>query len=401
MKTIKKLLYKILGSAGIKAKAAAVINLLFGRVARSTNDSVSILIPAPGGGNIGDQAMLESFLHNIDGKKLIIKTQPIALDIPSHYAVNVEVIEMPGLIYGHLFRFLRDYVRLRKIMASASALYVVGADIMDGGYNKNASIMRSKIATYFARNNIPSRVFGFSWNGNPDAAALSAIRNAAANGVLLCARDPLSFQRLQDAGVPNIRLVADMVFANDNTKSAGIEDILQFCAGKQIALVNASGLIGKNIDQIDEYSKVINKLMDHNFNIVLLPHVIRHGANDLPICQALSGKYPNAFLVNRLLEPDQVKRLAQEAKIVVTGRMHLSIMSLNQNVPSIVLSTQGKVDGLMQFFETEKLSINPEKGFSDLICSQIDFICSNRQYYQDLIRKNLLKVKELAAGNFN
>lgn len=401
MKTIKKLLYKILGSAGIKAKAAAVINLLFGRVARSTNGSVSILIPAPGGGNIGDQAMLESFLHNIDGKKLIIKTQPIALDIPSHYAVNVEVIEMPGLIYGHLFRFLRDYLKLRKIMASASSLYIVGADIMDGGYNKDASVMRSNIASVFAQNKIPTRVFGFSWNAKPDPSALLAIKNAASNGVLLCVRDPVSFSRLQRAGVANLRQVADMVFANDNTQSAGIEDVLDFCAGKNIALVNASGLIAKDLDQIQEYSKVMDKLSEKGFSIVLLPHVIRKGANDLPVCQELAKKYPDAFLVNRLLHPDQVKRLAQEARIVITGRMHLSIMSLNQKVPSVVLSTQGKVDGLMQLFETEALSIAPEKGFSTLICLQIDKICADYEQYHQLISKNLLSVKELALRNFN
>ncbi|MFL9610287.1 polysaccharide pyruvyl transferase family protein [Methylobacillus sp. Pita2] len=400
MKKIKQFIFKILGSADLKSKVASIINVLFGNVIRDTDSNVSVLIPAPGGGNIGDQAMLESFLKNIEGKKLIVNTQSIPLDIPAEYSSNLEVIEMPGLIYGHLFRFFKDYFKLRKIMASARALYIIGADIMDGGYNKDASVMRSNIATYFVRNDIPARVFGFSWNGKPDPAALVAIRNAALSGVVLCVRDPVSFQRLQNAGVPNIRLVADMVFANGNTKSAGIEDVLEFCAGKRIALVNASGLIAKDIDQIDEYSKVIDKLIGHGFSIVLLPHVIRPGANDLPVCQTLSEKYPAAFLVGRLLQPDQVKRLAQEAKIVVTGRMHLSIMSLNQNIPSIVLSTQGKVDGLMQFFETEKFSVVPEKGFSTIICNQIDTICENYQEYHALIAKNLVNVKQLSEKNF-
>jgi colanic acid/amylovoran biosynthesis protein len=401
MKRIKQFVFQVLNNVSLKYWAAASINA-FKRVKKDTSKQhVSILIPAPGGGNIGDQAMLESFLKNVNGQKLILKTNDNPIEIPEKYAQDVQVVEMTGLIYGHLIKFIKDFLRLQNLMSSTKALYVIGADIMDGGYNKNASALRSYIAYFFAKNKIPARIFGFSWNASPNPLALSAIKKAAAHGVLLCARDPISYKRLELAGVQNIRQVADMVFANENTQADGIEDVLDFCRDKKIVLVNASGLIAKDIDQLDEYSKIIDNLIEKSFSIVLLPHVIRPGANDLPICQSLSKKYPGALLVDRLLQPDQVKRLAQTATIVVTGRMHLSIMSLNQSVPSIVLSTQGKVDGLMLLFETENLSIDPVKGFAHTVCKEIDDVYDNYDLYLDKVKRNLNNVRVMAFKNFN
>jgi colanic acid/amylovoran biosynthesis protein len=401
MKTIKQLIFKLLDNTALKYWVAVCISAIKTVKKDSSRPQFSVLIPAPGGGNIGDQAMLESFLKNVDGHKLIIKTNANTIDIPAKYAANVQVIEMPGLIYGHLIKFVKDFLKLQTLMSSTRALYVIGADIMDGGYNKNASALRSYIAYFFAKNNIPARIFGFSWNSSPDPLALSAIKKAASHGVVLCARDPLSFERLEKAGVQNIRQVADMVFANESTQTDGIEDILDFCANKKIAIVNASGLIAKNIDQLNEYSKIINKLTDKGYTIVLLPHVIRPGANDLPICQALSKKYPDAFLVERLLQPDQVKRLAQEAKIVVTGRMHLSIMSLNQLVPSIVLSTQGKVDGLMALFEVKELSVEPVQNFGTKVSDLIEQIDARYNDYKSSLSRNISLVRSLSARNFD
>lgn len=367
----------------------------------SSIPTYSVIIAAPGGGNIGDQAMLESFLLNVDGKKLVIKTHANELHIPDKYVSNVEVIELTGLIYGSFLLFFWDFLKFKNLMVSIKALYIVGADVMDGGYNKNASAMRSYIAFLSKRYNVPTRVLGFSWNSNPARGAISAIKKADSAGVLFCVRDPISYKRLVEAELKNIRQVSDVVFANGNTEKQGIEDILNYCSSdKKIAIVNASGLISEDINQIKEYSQIIDKLIGLAFSIVLLPHVIRGGADDLPVCQKLAIKYPEVFFVNRLLEPDQVKRIAKDASLVVTGRMHLSIISLNQNTPSIVLSTQGKVDGLMEFFETKNLSVEPKPNFGFVVSDLISDINNDYVGYKQRITSNLDKVRALALENF-
>ena len=358
------------------------------------------LIAAPGGGNIGDQAMLESFLLNVKGKKCIITSNRNPLQIPALYALDAEVIQMPGLIYGQPHSFLRDFVRFIKLMPHLKSLSVIGADVMDGGYNPHASVMRAYAAIFAADVGIPARILGFSWNNNPDKKAVSALRVASEKGVELLVRDALSQKRLNQLGISNTVLSADVVFANQRQQDEDIEDVLEYCQGKSVALVNASGLIAKEIDQIEEYKTIINKLNAEQYTVVLLPHVIRDGANDLSVCQEIAALYPDIYFVDRLLEPDQIKRLAQAAKLVVTGRMHLSIMSINAGTPAIVLSTQGKVDGLMAFFSLPELSLEPEPGFGSKVVALIDLIQNNYDNYKSSLAENIEQVRLLSKKNF-
>ncbi|MEX1199540.1 MAG: polysaccharide pyruvyl transferase family protein [Methylophaga sp.] len=360
----------------------------------------SALIAAPGGGNIGDQAMLEAFLHNVSGKKLIITTNLNPLKIPLGYALDAEVIQMPGLIYGPPHTFLRDFVRFIGLMPHLKSLSVIGADVMDGGYNPHASAMRAYAAIFAARVGIPARILGFSWNTQPHRKAVSALRAAGEKGVELLVRDAISQKRLNQLGISNTVLSADVVFANQRQQDQDIEDVLEYCQGKSVALVNASGLIAKQIDQIEEYKTIINKLKEEQYSIVLLPHVIREGANDLGVCQVIAALYPDIYFVDRLLEPDQIKRLAKAAKLVVTGRMHLSIMSINAGTPAIVLSTQGKVDGLMAFFSLPELSLAPEPGFGAKVVALIDLIQNNYDKYKSSLAENIEHVRLLSKKNF-
>ena len=358
------------------------------------------LIAAPGGGNIGDQAMLESFLLNVKGKKCIITTNRNPLQIPALYALDAEVIQMPGLIYGQPHSFLRDFVRFINLMPHLKSLSVIGADVMDGGYNPHASVMRAYAAIFAADVGIPARILGFSWNSNPDKKAVSALRAAGEKGVALLVRDALSQKRLNQLGISNTMLSADVVFANPRQQDEDIEDLLEYCQGKPVALVNASGLIAKEIDQIEEYKTIIDKLNAEQYTVVLLPHVIRDGANDLSVCQVIAALYPDIYLVDRLLQPDQIKRLAQAARLVVTGRMHLSIMAINAGTPAIVLSTQGKVDGLMAFFSLPELSLAPEPGFGGKVVALIDLIHNNYDNYKSSLAENIEQVRLLSKKNF-
>ena len=367
---------------------------------RLVRPDTSALIAAPGGGNIGDQAMLESFLHNVADKKLIITTNQNALSIPPLYSLDVEVITMPGLIYGQPHAFVRDFVRFLRLLPRLKSLSVIGADVMDGGYNPHASAMRAYAGIFAMKAGVPSRILGFSWNNRPHRKAVAALRLADKTGVSLLVRDAVSHQRLNELGMRNTALTADLVFANPNQQDQGIDDVLGYCRDKPVALVNASGLIAKEIDQIEEYKAIINKLHEKQYAVVLLPHVIRDGANDLDVCEAIAASDPDIYFVNRLLEPDQVKRLAQAAQLVVTGRMHLSIMSLNAGTPAIVLSTQGKVDGLMKFFSLPELSLEPEPGFGARVASLIDLVQNNHENYLAKLAQNIEQVRLLANKNF-
>jgi polysaccharide pyruvyl transferase WcaK-like protein len=398
---MKQLIKKCIPSTFINVMLGrCVLFLLQWRKRRLISPDESALIAAPGGGNIGDQAMLESFLHNVAGKKLIITTNNNDVRIPDRYRLDTEVIKMPGLIYGEPHAFLRDFLKLTRLMPNLQSLSIIGADVMDGGYNPHASAMRSYVAGFAAKAGIEARILGFSWNTQPHKKAVKALKKAAQQGVQLLARDTISQARIQEAGITQIALTADVVFANGTQQEEGIADVLEFCHGKKVAIVNASGLIAKDIDQIEEYKTIIGKLLDEQYAIVLLPHVIRDGANDLNVCTAIASLFPEVYFVDRLLEPDQIKRLAKTARLVVTGRMHLSIMAINVGVHAIVLSTQGKVDGLMKFFSLPELSLEPQPGFGHKVVTLIDQLQNDYARYKTRIAENIEPVRQLAAKNF-
>jgi colanic acid/amylovoran biosynthesis protein len=400
MKQFKLYVKKIIPSTFINVLIGKTVLFCMGNNNTSTSRELSVLIAAPGGGNIGDQAMLESFLHNVKGKKLVITTNTNLLTIPKNYSKDTEVMTLPGLVYGEPLSFYRDFNKFAKRMPYFKSLAVIGADVMDGGYNPHASAMRSYLTSFTAEYGIPSRILGFSWNATPHKKALEAVRKAGESGTELMARDPISYQRLCDAGVTHVVQTSDTVFANQTLKEKGIEDILAYCEDNQVAIVNASGLISKNIDQIEEYKVIVNKLITANYSIVLLPHVIRPGANDLDVCTKIAALYPDIHFVNRLLEPDQIKRLVMAASLVVTGRMHLAIMSINACTPAIVLSTQGKVDGLMQFFSVPSLSVEPAKGFGNKVVDLIDIVRKEYPKYRQHLVENIEEVRRLSIKNF-
>lgn len=97
-------------------------------------------------------------------------------------------------------------------------------------------------------------------------------------------------------------------------------------------------------------------------------------------------------VVSELLRPLQVRKLAREAEAVVTGRMHLSILALSVGTPAIVLSTQGKVSGLMTRVGHPEWCVEPVPGMSK------DAIAALRGALSPVGRESLTgKPAELAA----
>src|SRR5690606_17317169 len=104
-------------------------------------------------------------------------------------------------------------------------------------------------------------------------------------------------------------------------------------------------------DQTSGYRQAVSRLVATGHKVVVLPHVIRASGDDLAACRAIweelsDQERKDVVLVEDLLKPAQVRRLAAGAALIVTGRMHLGVIGLSQGVPAIVVATQGKVEGL-------------------------------------------------------
>lgn len=369
--------------------------------AKSGSGSRAILIAPPGAGNIGDAALVGAFLENVAGPITVISRYPGDFRIPPELAGRVQLVALGSLIYGGLPSFVRDLRRFRALLADASSVSVVGADIMDGAYNFRASTSRAVVARSAAAAGVNTRVLGFSWNGKAHKDAVAQLRAADRAGVALYLRDPLSVERaLRDS--LNAHPAADIVFTARSVDPARAERELAGIPTEQgFAIVNVSGLIEN--DQTAAYVEIIRGLRGRGLGVVLLPHVIKKGPDDLAACRrvhAALGDTTGVAFVEEVLTPAEVRGFTERATITVTGRMHLAIMSLMKGVPAVTLATQGKVEGLMAMFELPYLCVEPGDGLADRVGSALERILADRDAVSAAILGKLPAVTALAEENF-
>jgi colanic acid/amylovoran biosynthesis protein len=362
-----------------------------------------LLIAPPGEGNIGDQAMVESFLQNTAGPVRILANNVNSVRIPAEHIGSTEVVLMPNLIYGKGLKHLHEVRQLRGLLSGAKSVSVVGADIMDGAYNSIASQRRAFILQTARRLDLNTRVLGFSWNGTSNPASLRALKRAAQLGAKLMLRDSTSAARAKADGLQAVSLVSDLVFsATDTDRPDAIRVLGSDNSVKALAIVNVSGLISKEMNQVPEYVSIVNLLVQSGRRVLLLPHVARPGGDDREACHAVweATAGPNVSIVDELLAPATVRALVKEADVVVTGRMHLAIISLSQGVPALTLSTQGKVEGLMKQMGIPDWCIEPKTGFGLTAAGLLSTFLENPSQTYSVIATNLPEIQRLSRLNF-
>lgn len=364
----------------------------------------TIVISPPAAGNIGDQALIESVLHNTAGDIHLIvrKAGDVRLDhLPQTGRVITEVV-LPNLLYGLGPARRKDAQRLTELAREASSLLVIGADIMDGRYCARASIARARTAALAAELGVPAAVLGFSWSKNPKLRARRALTKANRSGVLLYGRDPASLRRLEQDGLTPVA-AADVVFtmaAADVEAAQRLLGELGVSASDEYVLVNASGLVGSSPAQTAAYVDVVRAILDKGIVPVLVPHVARGSADDQDaldqLVDALDTPVPR---IRSLQLPDVIRGLCSRATAVVTGRMHLGVMALRMGTPAVIVSTQGKVEGLLEMFDVPECCVDPGPGLSALPAATAAVI-DNRDTYVSKIEQQLPAVIELAERNF-
>lgn len=361
----------------------------------------ALLIAPPGAGNIGDAALVGAFLENVGGPITVITRYPGDLRIPAEHADRVELVALGSLLYGGLPSFVRDLRRFRAMLPGAASVSIVGADIMDGAYNFRASTSRALVARSAALAGVDTRVLGFSWNGSAHPAALAQLREADRAGATLYLRDPLSVERARRDGL-DARPSADIVFSARSVDPARAEaELAALDTGVGVAIVNVSGLI--DTDQTEAYVEIIGGLRARGLAVVLLPHVIKRGPDDLAACRRVYAALPDttgvAFL-EEVLTPAEVRGFTERATVTVTGRMHLAIMSLMKGVPAITLATQGKVEGLMALVELPYLCVEPGAGLAQRVGEALERVLADRDAVSAAVLAKLPAVEALSAENF-
>jgi polysaccharide pyruvyl transferase WcaK-like protein len=305
-------------------------------------------------------------------------------------------------------------------LARYEAVFVIGADVMDGHYSLADAVRYWSLADIAARCGRRSTVLGFSFKSSPPP-AFKPVLDRIDRAVDICVRDEVSLTYFQEFTHAKARLVADIAFLlapqsdspDYNSIKRWTED--QRSKGRIICGINLHPMIYEE-DVAAQSARLIRSaetaLLDtaqhHAVSFLLIPHDFRGPLRgDDTILEPLYGLVrpvlgERVTYAQTACSAAQAKAIAKLADQLVTARMHLGIGALSLGVPIAGVTFQEKFKGLLGHFGIQSsLIISPEDALLPVRLAQLikDSI-STYKVNSSHVRRNLPKVMEMARSNF-
>lgn len=381
----------------------------------------ALILPSATPGSLGDDAMMTSSINMLRQKGFSkIGVFDLDRDCPFSFSRKPdETLDISGFslewkypeAYG-FFNKLRDY----------DYFLVIGADVLDGHYSDHISYRHVMLAYWAEKSGLKTTLLGFSFNDNPGERALRALRRLGKN-VRICARDPVSYERLtRHLGHPPIQ-TADIAFLLnpeepvdgmlkrwiDKTKTQGAQ-----LYGIN-AIMTSKFFTDKSLESENAYLNFYIALVQAiaaqqpEARFIFIPHDYRpNGIGEGPLLERLLGLLP-AMLQDRVLllknpyNVAEIKWLAGQLDFIVSSRMHLAIAAIGQGTPVFCFEYQGKFQGLFELIGMPELLSSMDAALTDpqaLIESVLQHIDRSASIRERLQQKTP-ELLSLAEKNFD
>lgn len=375
--------------------------------------SVALLPPADKG-SLGDEAMLTAVIEYFKDSDRSVSRIGICSfgETPCCIDTYPEIEIIP----------LGAKLSFAKTISHYDAFYCLGADMMDGFYNESTSIDRLKLVEIASQTGAESAVLGFSFNQNPKTAVIRAFQ-ALPRAVRLCAREPISQARLLRHLNRRVELVADLAFLLQPRENSEIISAVRSWAiqekteGRVIVGINANARLldeqkKQRVEEIAQaYVDTLSKLYAEKYKVsfIFIPHDFRklkNEVNDWEFSQIIFEALPPEIQEHCMCVPTpcsaaEIKTIAAEVDVVLSGRMHLAIACLGQCTPTVCLTYQGKFEGLFRHFELEGMTIEPKQIFQgEVLENALAHLIENRAELRQHIKEKLPQIKQLSQANF-
>jgi polysaccharide pyruvyl transferase WcaK-like protein len=381
----------------------------------ATPETASRFVIIPGdasnpSGSLGDMAMFTALLQslrtcNAAATFTIIGTRNHSIAVPG-------IGEVP-VVAAWIGR--AGTIAFDKLIRQNHALFVMGADILDGKYG--AALVQRIVAycNHSVQLGIPATTLGFSFNRYPRRPTVHALSRLHPK-VTVNVRDQPSLDRFaRIVGIP-ATLCADSAFlmppAADPAPDAEAWIAAMRAAGRSPVGVNlnahalAPALAQVGTDALIAHLAAQLRLAGEadKLAFMLIPHDLKPQSADTTMLQALEKQLQQSgFLHVRYTpidRPDVIKRLVGLLDLVITGRMHLAIASLGSGTPTLSIAYQDKFEGLYQHVDLplEHL-VSPLQCLGDELQIRISHAYTQRHDNRERIRARLPQVQALASRN--
>lgn len=372
-----------------------------------------LLPPSDLDGSFGDELMIKSFVaHFSDKSQVTIFTDHLIRR-------NDFLGQFPQVKYKNGFH-VRNYDRWIDELKMASAVFIIGADALDGTYTTRHSMRYFRLAMMAHEMGKPVYFSGFSVSKKATEETREGMA-AVAKFSLLKARDIDSYNRLATF-VPRERLlqVSDMAFIcpyNNKVEQTADFELFknwadrQHADGKRIIAVCPNSIQAEKIG-MKKYMAGLKSLLDRfqsktDVSFLYLYHDVRSLADDtsdLGISRDLYEMHPKkdsdyAFFTEDIENGIALKSYLKYADFTLTGRMHFGISGIAAGKPMFGICYANKFEGMLRLFD-----IDPENALvdytemdkSELI---IDKFLNDIDNQYSKIKENIEKVQRLSLMN--
>lgn len=327
-----------------------------------------------------------SLLKNIYGNEsieIVNVTYKDSLGEFPDYFPNIKFIN-----WRMRFKSLSYYIETIKMIQSCDAvLDITYGDSFSDIYGKSWLIktnINKFLGEKFCRKFVlMPQTYGPFYNNRLKKQSLRLISKAG----LAYSRDEKSINYLQSNSVNNVHLTTDLAMAlpyDDSTSNSIVK------TDKVNIGVNVSSLLWDNYGESNKFNltvdyreytyKLIEYLLNHNYYVYLIPHVIddSDGApeNDLRPMKKIKDKFNEVILIENVTNPVEIKNIISSMDMFVGARMHATIAAYSSYVPVIPFSYSRKFEGLFESLNYPYVIHGNTMSTSDAISKTIDLINS-------------------------
>lgn len=253
----------------------------------------------------------------------------------------------------------------------------------------------------FLKVNKKVHIINTSWGENPKG--INIIKSVANDpNFQIYMRDRYSHELIQkDIKFRNTPiLTADLAFLckkNENNKIKSLEVWITKNNKPIIGINTHNDFKEYNNTVKDELRKFIVNNKD-KYRYLFIPHDSRKREYEDLMSLHNSCKDIDGYTTN-YLDPEYEKHIISKLYLVITGRMHLSVLTIPNNIPTIGIAYNGlKAKGTFEHWGLEDLIIEPK--IINIITNKVKYVEYNYNIIKDTINKNKEKVNALIQESF-
>lgn len=377
---------------------------------------LALVLPPASPGSLGDEAIETALVRclKIRGARRIGFISHTAEDSWAHLGSVSETINMESFFRNNSRRGL---LRLMRVIGRYDRFYVLGTDVLDGGYSDKIASSRLTLALLADKAGARTSVISFSLNQDPTSEAINGFRNLPTS-VRLYARDPISCERLGSHLKRPVTLAADLGFLLEPIKDSelvlSVQDWIQRerNMGRLVIGINANPQLVaiQNEERLDDlreaYVSVIVGLYEsYRPSFLFIPHDFRSELSDVVFTRMIIEGIPHeiqpcCFQVPEPYKAAEVKGICADLDIVLSGRMHCTIACLGQGTPVASITYQDKFEGLYKHFDLEGMTLSAREAMKPgRLLEFFTPLVEDQERIRKTIERKLPEVEELAWIN--